>query len=99
MVQAEEKRHGVAGLKPYRKDKNTRRAVRLHRMMWQLVILSLAFVQIIATFSGLQERLYLTKWLAAAGLILCFFALGRFRLSCALATEFAVIVGLITIGF
>jgi O-antigen ligase len=77
----------------------SRSAARRRRLIWQSAFACLAFIQIVATFLIFQERLYLTKWIAGLALILCFFILGRYKLSSALAIEFALIISLIGLGF
>ena len=68
------------------------------RTGWQLLLALLAFIQVVGTFTLLTERLYLVKWLGGLAVALCFFLLGRGRISGALAPEFAMLVAVLAIG-
>ena len=68
------------------------------RAGWQLILAVLALVQIAGTFTALADRLYVAKQLAALGIGLCFFLLGRCRISRELTTEFALVVATIGIA-
>jgi O-antigen ligase len=63
------------------------------------VLALFAFVQVIATFRALMDRLYVTKWMAGLGIVLGFFCLGRWRIASSLRREFALLVAILAIAF
>ena len=73
-------------------------AARARAVSWQFVFAILAFVQVVATFAGLTDRLYVVKWAAGVGIALLLFALGHFRISTGLAREFSLLMGILAIG-
>jgi O-antigen ligase/polysaccharide polymerase Wzy-like membrane protein len=70
----------------------------VRRAGWQSILAVLAFVQIAGAFTSLADRLYVAKQMAALGIGLCFFLLGRCRISRELTTEFALVIATVGIG-
>lgn len=70
----------------------------LRRARWQVVLALLGFVQVVATFTALLDRLYVAKWLAGLAILGCYFALGRCKVSMALLGEFALLVTVLAIS-
>jgi O-antigen ligase len=73
--------------------------VAVKRTAWQIALALFAFVQVIATFRGLVDRLYVAKWLAGVAIFACYFALGHYRISTAWRREFALFAAILAIGF
>jgi hypothetical protein len=71
---------------------------RLLSFGWQLTLAALTFIQVVATFRSLMGPLYVARWLAGVGVVACFVALGRFRVSTTLAREFLLITAIVTLG-
>lgn len=57
-----------------------------------------AFVQVVATFTGLTERLYVVKWVAGVSIAVSFLVLGRCRVSTTLLGEFSLVASILAIG-
>jgi O-antigen ligase len=68
------------------------------RAGWQLLLAGLAFVQIAGTYAMFTDRLYVAKQLAALGIGMCLFLLGRCRISRELTTEFALVIATVGIA-
>lgn len=73
-------------------------AVAVPRTAWQIVLAALAFLQVVASFRGLDERLGAARWAASAVLVGCFFALGHWRVSLAFRREFLLLVAILCLG-
>jgi O-antigen ligase len=71
----------------------------LARFGWQIVLGALAFLQVVAMFSALADPLYVAKWVGGVALLVCFLALGHWRISTEFLREFGAVIAILGIGF
>jgi hypothetical protein len=62
------------------------------------VLAVLAFLQVVATFKGFTDQLYVAKWLGGVAIVVCYFALAHYRVSRTLAREFSMVMAILAIA-